>query len=196
MSKFVQRSIILMILLTTGMTMGKTQDVFTVIHNRKSVRSYQEKAVPEEKAEAMLKAAMAAPTARNIQPWLFYVITDRAILNQLAEALPYAKMLAHAPMAIVVAGDTRKSNPQTEQQLNWAFDCSAATQNILLAAEALGLGAVWTGVFPYSERVNAVQKALSLDPNITPLNIIPVGYPAGEDQPKIKWDPEKVKWIR
>lgn len=195
MTKFVQQGLILLIMLTINNTMGKSQDVFTVIHNRKSVRSFQEKAVPQEYVETILKAAMAAPTARNIQPWLFFVITDREILDQLAAELPYAKMLVSAPMAIVVAGDTQKGNPQGEQQLNWALDCSAATQNLLLAVEALGLGAVWTGVFPYSERVDAVSKALSLESHVIPLNIIPLGYPSAEEKPKVKWDPHKIKWL-
>ncbi|MFW6224624.1 MAG: nitroreductase family protein, partial [Bacteroidota bacterium] len=159
------------------MSQQSPTDVFEVIHNRKSVRQYQEKTVPDEKIETMLRAAMAAPTARNIQPWQFYVITSREVLNQLAESLPYAKMLAHAPMAIVVAGDTQKGNPNEEQIHNWTLDCAAATQNLLLAAEAQGLGAVWTGVYPYQLRIDAVNKALNLPDHIVPLNIIPVGYP-------------------
>lgn len=174
------------------MSQQSPTDVFEVIHNRKSVRQYQEKTVPDEKIETMLRAAMAAPTARNIQPWQFYVITSREVLNQLAESLPYAKMLAHAPMAIVVAGDTQKGNPNEEQIHNWTLDCAAATQNLLLAAEAQGLGAVWTGVYPYQLRIDAVKKALNLPDHIVPLNIIPVGYPKEDVQPKDKWDPEKI----
>ncbi len=170
-------------------------DVFTVIHERKSVRQYTDQSVPAEKVETMLRAAMAAPTARNLQPWQFFVITNRQVLDQLAGELPYAKMLSQAPMAIVVAGDTQKGNPNDEQVLNWALDCSAATQNLLLAAEALGLGAVWTGVYPYKARVAAVSNALKLPPHIIPLNVIPIGYPLMDDQPKDKWDAEKVKWV-
>ena len=167
-------------------------DVFDVIHNRKSVRQYQETAVPAEKVETMLRAAMAAPTARNIQPWQFYVITSRDVLDQLAEKLPYAKMLAHAPMAIVVAGDTQKGNPNEEQMHNWPLDCAAATQNLLLAAEALGLGAVWTGVYPYKLRIEAISTTLNLPRHVIPLNIIPIGYPLNQERPKDKWDPEKI----
>ncbi len=177
------------------MSQETRQSVFTTIHQRKSVRQYQDKPVPKEKTDTLLRAAMAAPTARNIQPWLFYVITSRKILDQLAEELPYAKMLAQAPMAIVVAGDTKKGNPNEEQIHNWTLDCAAATQNLLLAAEALGLGAVWTGVYPYKERIAAVSKALGLPGHIIPLNIIPIGYPLLDDRPKDKWDPEKVKWV-
>lgn len=174
------------------MSQQTSNDVFDVIHNRKSVRQYQETPVPDEKIETMLRAAMAAPTARNIQPWRFYVITSREVLNQLAEKLPYAKMLAHAPMAIVVAGDTQKGNPNEEQIHNWTLDCAAASQNLLLAAEALGLGAVWTGVYPYKLRIEAITSTLDLPPHIIPLNIIPIGYPLNQEEPKDKWDPEKV----
>lgn len=177
------------------MSQSHSQDVFTVIHSRKSVRQYTEAPVPKEKVETLLKAAMAAPTARNIQPWQFYVITQRDVLDKLAEGLPYAKMLGHAPMAIVVAGDTQKGNPNPEQSHNWKLDCAAATQNLLLAAEARGLGAVWTGVYPYEARVDVVSKALNLPPHIIPLNVIPMGYPAGNEQPKDKWDEKKVVWV-
>lgn len=177
------------------MSQQPPKDVFTVIHQRKSVRQYLEHPIPDEKIETMLRAAMAAPTARNIQPWQFYVITNREVLNQLSNELPYAKMLSEAPLAIVVAGDIQQGNPNEEQVHNWKLDCAAATQNLLLAAEALGLGAVWTGVYPYKARITAVSKALELPPHIIPLNIVPIGYPLLEDIPKDKWIPEKVKWV-
>ena len=113
------------------------------IHSRKSVRQYTSEPVSEEAVEKMLRAGMAAPTAVNFQPWRFVVVTERERLDAMAEVLPYAKMLKQAPLAIVVCGETvwmgGNENPY------WQQDCAAATQNILLAAEALGLGAVWTG---------------------------------------------------
>lgn len=166
------------------------------IHARKSVRSYSSQVVEEATVLQLLQAAMAAPSARNVQPWRFYVITRPALLQELAEGLPYAKMLHEAPLAIVVAGDTRQGNPNAEQQLNWTLDCAAATQNLLLAAGALGLGAVWTGVYPYAERIRVVQQALDLPEHIVPLNVIPIGYPAGQEMPKNKWDPEKIQWLK
>ncbi|MFN2394557.1 MAG: nitroreductase family protein [Bacteroidales bacterium] len=197
MKKLLTHSMMFIFMLQTLQIMSQesSQDVFTTIHQRKSVRQYQDKPVSKEKTDMLLRAAMAAPTARNIQPWQFYVITNREILDQLAEELPYAKMLAQAPMAIVVAGDTKKGNPKEEQIHNWTLDCAAATQNLLLAAEALGLGAVWTGVYPYKARIAAVSKALGLPDHIVPLNIIPIGYPLLDDRPKDKWDPGKVKWV-
>lgn len=170
-------------------------DFFSVIHNRKSVRQYTDAGVATEKIEILLKAAMAAPSARNIQPWLFYVITKREVLDTLAEGLPYAKMLTQAPLAIVVAGDTAMGNPNKEQVQNWALDCAAATQNLLLAAEALGLGAVWTGVYPYQQRIDVISHALSLPALIIPLCIIPMGYPLKEEKTKDKWNPDKIQWI-
>lgn len=176
----------------------KNEDMTTIlqaIQNRKSVRKYTDEAVPKEKIELLLRAAMAAPSSKNNQPWLFYVISNREVLTKLSEELPFAKMLAKAPLAIVVCGDNTKGVTNPEQSLNWALDCSAASQNLLLAAEAEGLGAVWTGVFPYSDRVKAVQGALHLPENIMPLNIIPIGYPDGEHMPKDKFNPDAISWV-
>jgi nitroreductase len=166
--------------------------VLNAIHARASVRSYTDKPVPEAKIEKLLKAAMAAPSSRNVQPWRFYVVTDRNILDSLAEGLPFAKMLDHAPLAIIVAGDTTAGNPEGEQIHNWVMDCSAASQNLLLAAHALGLGAVWTGVYPYQARIDNVRAILNIPEHIIPLNVIPIGYPEGEHIPKDKWDEGKV----
>ena len=165
------------------------------IHNRKSVRQYTSEPVSQEHIETMLKAAMAAPTAVNYQPWRFVVLTDRAELDALSEHLPYAKMLKQAPLAIVVCGETLwmggNENPF------WSQDCSAATQNLLLTAEALGLGAVWTAAYPDADRCNAISTALGLPSTVQPLCVVPIGHPAGEDKPKDKWKPENIhygKW--
>lgn len=156
-----------------------------IIAERKSVRKYLDKPVEEEKIEQMLRAGMAAPSGKDTRPWEFVIVTDSVILNQMAEKLPYAKMLAHAPMAIVVCGDSTVS-------AYWYLDCSAATQNILLAAEALELGAVWTAAYPYEDRISAVREPLLLPDNIIPLCVIPVGYPNGEFKPKDKFNPAKI----
>lgn len=169
---------------------GQTQDALENIFARKSVRKYLPKSVEREKAELLLKAGMAAPTGKNTQPWEFVVVTDRAVLDSMAAALPYAKMLKDAPMAIVVCGDVTKSS-------YWYIDCSAAAENILLAAEALGLGAVWTATYPYEDRMEAAKKYTGLPDHIASLCVIPVGYPAAPQTPKDKWDATKVhtdKW--
>ena len=165
---------------------------FETIHGRTSIRSYTAEYVSDEQVEQLLRAAMAAPSSRNIQPWFFYVIRDAETLSELAESLPFAKMLASAPLAIVVCGDTLKGNPNEEQLKNWVMDCSAATQNLLLAAQAMGLGAVWTGVYPYADRIKSVRDILDIPNHLIPLNVIPVGHPADKPVPKDKWDPGKV----
>ena len=165
------------------------------IHNRKSVRQFTTEPVSDEHIQTMLKAAMAAPSAVNYQPWRFVVITEREQLDAMAEVLPYAKMLKQAPLAIVVCGETTWFEGNVNNY--WQQDCSAATQNILLAAEALGLGAVWTGVYPNMELAGALSDFLGLPENVQPLCAIPIGHHDGTTQPKDKWKPENIhygKW--
>jgi nitroreductase len=172
----------------------ETNPVIQTILSRRSVRHFTDEPVDKPLLEVLIRAGMAAPSARNIQPWLFIGITNRNTLDQLAEGLPYAKMLYKAPSAVVVCGDTNKT-PADSPEGYWVQDCSAATQNILLAAEALGLGAVWTGVFPRPERVRVVRDVLELPGVIIPLNVIPIGYPEGVDRPKDKFRQENIRWV-
>ncbi len=174
---------------------GNASDaVLENIHSRKSVRQYTAEPVSQEDIETLLRAAMAAPSAVNFQPWRFVVLNEREQLDALAEHLPFAKMITQAPLAIVVCGETLwmggNENPF------WAQDCSAATQNLLLAAEAIGLGAVWTAAYPDAERCKAISEALGLPSTVQPLCVVPVGHPAGEDQPKDKWKPENIHYGR
>jgi nitroreductase len=163
-----------------------TETIATILA-RKSVREYEPgRAVEAEKVDLLLRAGMAAPSAMDRRPWELVVLDEREALDSLAARLPYAKMLAQAPMAIVVCGNVDRSAQ------NWFIDGSAVSENILLAAEALGLGAVWTGVYPDSVRAAAVAEALGLPANIVALNVIPIGYPAGENTPKEKYDAAKV----
>lgn len=157
------------------------------IFARKSVRTYLNKGVEKEKIDLMLRAGMAAPSGKDVRPWEFVVVTDRASLDSMAAALPYAKMLTEARYAIVVCGDSTRSS-------YWYLDCSAATQNILLAAESLGLGAVWTAAYPYEDRMEVVRKHTALPENILPLCVIPFGYPATQQQPKQKYDEKKIHY--
>lgn len=180
--------------LTSAVSAQESQNkVLETIANRKSVRSYTDQKVTKEQLTQLLKAGIAAPTAMNRQPWAFIAITDRAILDKLAEKLPYAKMLKSATSAIVVCGDMDKvSEPETD--LFWIMDCSAATENILLAAEAIGLGAVWTAVFPDKDRVKIVSNELNLPENIVPLCVIPIGYSDDDSPVKNKWKDENIFW--
>lgn len=166
-------------------------DVLQVIHNRRSVRNYTDEPVTPEQLEILLRAGMAAPTARNSQPWAFVVVTERERLDTLAEQLPYGKMLAKAGAAIVVCGNMERALPGVAQDM-WVQDCSAAAQNILLAAEGIGLGAVWVGIHPIPERIAVVRRVLDLPETISPLNVISIGHPLGIEQPKRKYDERKI----
>ena len=169
-------------------------DVKKALLGRTSIRSYDSRAVERGLLEELIRAGMAAPSAVNMQPWRFIVITNRKIMDTLGEKLPYARMLLHAPAAIAVCGDLRKTTGEKEREY-WVQDCSAASENILLAAHGSGLGAVWTAVYPVDERVDAVQSALDIPSYYVPLNVIALGYPAEERRAKDKWDPGKIQWF-
>lgn len=169
------------------------QAVLDNIATRTSVRDYEARPVEKEKIEKMLRAAMAATTAMNKQPWHFVVVDQRNLLDALAGANPYAKMLKKAPLAIVVCGNTDKMIEGGGRDF-WIQDASAATENLLLAAHAMGLGAVWTGAYPSEERCISISKVLSLSDNLIPLNMIVVGYPAEHPQPKQKFKEENVSY--
>ena len=162
------------------------------IMTRSSVRTYTAELVDSADVITLLKAGMAAPTAMNRQPWVFVVITDAARRAAMAAELPYCKMAATAPLLIAVCGDKAKFIEDAPEY--WVQDCSAAMENILLAAHALGLGAVWTGVYPVQDRVEMVSKALGLPEGIIPLNIICIGHPDSDNPAKDKWDPAKVHY--
>ncbi len=164
--------------------------VFENIFNRKSVRSYTEQQVSLDDLKLLVKAGMAAPSGMNRQPWEFVIIHGKEEMAALSQKLPNNRMLKEAQAAIVVAG-----NPQTSHY--WYLDCSAATQNILLAAESMGLGAVWTAGYPGVERMKAISDAVGIPEPYLPLCLIPIGYPKGEQTPKDKWKQEKLhinKW--
>ncbi len=166
---------------------GKVMTPIDNIFERKSVRSFEDKTVSRDTLELLVKAGMAAPSAMNRQPWQFFVSTDKVKMDSLNARLPYAKMLKEAAAVIVVLG-----NPEISKL--WMYDCSACTQNVLLAAESMGLGAVWTAAFPYDDRVNAIKEVYAIPDPWLPLALIPVGYPKGDHQPKEKWDPAKVHY--
>jgi nitroreductase len=169
-------------------------DTLEIIFERKSVRNYKTDEVSKEHLETIVKAGMAAPTARDRRPWEFIVINDREMLDKLAEALPYAKMAKQASAGIIVAGDLEKQNGGADSPY-WIMDCSAAIQNILLAVEHLELGAVWTALYPNQDRIDAVRNLFPEMPQtIVPLAFIPVGVPAGTDKPKDKFNPEQLRW--
>ena len=161
------------------------------IMTRTSVRQFTDQPVSAADIETLLRAGMAAPTAVNKQPWHFVAVTDKAKLKELSGGR--GRMLEQCALAIVVCGDMTKALPG-KGQAYWIQDCSAATENILLAAHALGLGAVWTGVYPMDERVASVSAAVKLPETIVPLCVIVIGHPAEQLAPKDKWKPENVSY--
>jgi len=159
-----------------------TKELIKTIFARRSIRKYTDKPVSEKDTKTLLEAAMAAPSSSNRKPWHFIVVTDRLILDNLARIHPYGKMLFEAPLCIAVCGDT------TISPGSWVQDCSAAAENLLLAATALGLGAVWLGVHPRESRVDPIRKALKIPKTIVPLNLIAIGHPAEEKDPRTQYD--------
>jgi len=155
------------------------------------VRRFKEGSIGEQDLETVLRAGMAAPTAKDCRPWHFIVIREREILDALARELPYAKMAFKAQAGIIVVGDPALQAAGIDFDY-WVMDGSAATQNILLAIESLGLGAVWTAVYPRPERIAPVRRILGIPDSVIPLNLIPVGIPMGVEEPRDKYDPERV----
>ena len=176
----------------------KGNDASVVIDNimtRTSVRQFTDQPIAKDTLDLLVKAGMAAPSAINAQPWAFVVVDEKAILDSLNQVHEHAN-LKTATAAIIVCGDLKKAMEGDGQEY-WVQDCSAATENILLAAHACGLGAVWCGVYPIKDRVKAVSEVLGLPDYIIPLNIITLGYPANPQEPKDKFKKENIhyqKW--
>lgn len=188
----------LMILLMAGLVYAKEdvkmKDTFSVIHARKSVRNFTGEPVSKTDLDKIIKAGMAAPTAVNMQPWSFIAITERKILDDLSDGLPYAKMLTKAGAAIIVCTEPDKSHGKSKDMA--IIDASLAGENILLAIEALGLGGVWTAAFPYADRMKHVRMVLKIPEEVIPLNVIAIGVSAGQDKPKDKYKKDKIHWER
>lgn len=167
--------------------------ILEAIFKRRSIRKYIDQPVPQETLEQLLQAGMAGPSAVNSRPWEFVVVTEPAILDNLRTWLVLGRH--NAPAAIVVCGSPWKAkNPAG--QIFWVQDCSAATENILLAAAGLGLGSVWVGVHPIWPNVAAVRQVLRIPRTVTPLCVIFVGYPAEEKPPRTQYDAQRVHWQR
>lgn len=167
-------------------------DALEAILSRRSIRKFTSQPVSDDLIMKTLKAAMNAPSAGNKQPWHFVVIRDRAILDEIPKFHQYAQMLKEAPLAISICGDMEK-----QCDGYWIQDCSAATENLLLAAHALGLGAVWLGVHPREERVAGLINLLHIPEKVIPLCVIAIGHPGEEKPPVDRFFPERIhydKW--
>lgn len=173
-------------------SIDKCQAAIENIMTRTSIRQYKDQPVEQEKIDVMLKAAMAAPSAVNLQPWHFIVITDKKTIDLLSGKQP-----TNAPLLIAMCGDTDKTTmPDGKGKLPdfWVQDVSAATQNLLLAAHALGLGAVWTAVYPVMERTAEVANVLNCPSNIVPVAVVRIGYPDESPEPKNKFKEENISY--
>lgn len=168
--------------------MDNRLDILEAIHTRRSIRKYAPDPVPEEQITTMLSAAMTAPSAGNAQPWQFLVIDERETLDKLAGIHPYVGMFKQAPLGILVCGDLSKE----KYAGYWVQDCAAAVQNLLLAARALSLGTVWTGICPMEDRMQTVQQMFSLPDEIKPHALIAVGTPLQEFTHQNRYDAARV----
>ncbi len=156
--------------------------------SRRSIRKYTDQPVDDATVERLLRAAMAAPSAGNQQPWQFVVLRDRDTLRAVDEWHPYAKMLPESPVAVVVCADPTSAKwPQM-----WVQDCAAATENLLIEAELLGLGAVWLGIHPLPEREAALRELLGIPAHVVPFAIVPFGWPAQRKEPSGRYDAARV----
>lgn len=165
------------------------------IFKRRSIRKYTSQKVTDDQVEQLLRAAMAAPSARNSQPWEFIVARSQDTFAQIMQIHPYSYMLKQASVAIIVCGN--KDREIMKGTDYWVQDCSASVENILIQAADMGLGSVWLGVYPREERVKGLADIFNLPPHITPLAIVSVGYPAEEINFIDRFDIEKVhfeKW--
>lgn len=161
------------------------------IMSRSSVRQYTGQVVPDDTLEIILKAAMAAPSAVDRRPWEFVVLKDQEKRDKIGEAIPgVGDKVKTAGAVVLVCGNSERFIEKAPEY--WVQDCSAATENLLLAVNALNLGAVWCGVYPVEENVLNVREILDLPANIIPLNVVVIGYPTTPQEPKDKWDAEKV----
>ena len=164
-----------------------------VLLKRRSVRKFTEESISDEMIGELLHAAMSGPSACNKKPWDFYVITNPQKLEELKVSSMFTKM--SSPLAVVVCGDLSRALPLKMAEY-WIQDCSAATENILLRATDLGLGAVWCGIYPQKKAIEKVQKILEIPKTQIPLNLIFIGHPAEEPEARDQYEEKRVHYIR
>ena len=168
------------------------EEFLNLFLRRRSIRTYRDKDVSDDILEEIVRIGMNAPSAGNQQPWEFIIIKDRTSLSRITEVHPYSKMLLNAPAGILVCGKQDCKHPDY-----WVQDCSAATQNILLAIHALGLGGVWLGVYPLEDRVEGIRRLFEVPRNIIPFSLISLGFPSIEPKFMDRFNKDKIhleKW--
>ena len=185
---------------------NKADAAINVIMQRKSVRSYTGDTIPADVMDKLLRAAVAAPSGMDVRPWHIVVMTDKSQYDSIFAGNFNMEKFMQSGAVVIFCADTTVTRPPRENpdapavtapNPIWRDDMGACTENFLLAAEACGLGAVWTACYPFHDRMDSVAKYLSLPGNIVPYSIVPVGYPNGDNQPKDKWDESRIhinKW--
>jgi nitroreductase len=162
-------------------------DAMQAILTRRSIRKYTSEPVSDETVTELLKAAMSAPTAAG-EVWDFVVVRDQNVLEEVSKFHPHALMLRGASVAILVCG-----NPNIEKLPGrWVLDCAAATENMLIAANALGLGAVWVGIYPVEERIKGMRSLLGIPDHVVPLSLVSVGHPGEKKEPPSRFREERI----
>ncbi len=165
-------------------------DIMEALHTRRSIRKFEDKPVPEAMVKQILEAAMMAPSAGNAQPWQFVVIDDRTTLKGMADMHPHIKMVAQATLGIIVCGDlTKEKYPGF-----WVQDCSAAMQNLLLAVHGLGLGGVWTGIYPSEDVIAPFRQMFNIPEHIMPFCFAPIGWPAQSLKSNSRFKEDRVHY--
>ena len=165
-------------------------DALEAIFSRRSIRKYRKKPITDSLIKELLEAGMSAPSAGNEQPWHFIVITNLKILNTIPSFHPHSQMLKDASLAILVCLDL---NLEIHKGMGFQ-DCSAATENILIAVNAIGLGAVWLGIYPREERVKGMRRLLNIPDNVLPFSLISIGYPAEQKQKENRYNNSRVHY--
>ena len=166
-------------------------DIIQAIYKRRSIRKYLDKQVEKNKIITLIKAATAAPTAVNCQPWEFIIVNQKEKLDELKEQLVFARY--NAPVAIVVCGNMKLALKGQDHEL-WIQDCSAAIENILIAAANIGLGSVWIGIYPIESRIKILKEIFNIPEYVTPLGIVYIGYSAEEQEPRTRYNEKRVYW--
>ena len=162
-------------------------DTIDAILTRRSIRHFSSKAVPEEEIQVLLKAAMYAPSGGNAQPWHFVVIDERAVLDEVPKFHDSSSFILEVPLAILICADEELAKPG-----RWLLDCSAAAENMLLAAHARGLGACWIGIQPVAERIEGITRLMELPPKVYPVCLIAIGYPTETRHQPERFRPERI----
>ncbi|XXJ18209.1 nitroreductase family protein [Desulfovibrio caledoniensis] len=165
-------------------------DTLEALRTRRSIRKFIDKPVPDEMVTQILEAAMMAPSAGNGQPWQFIVVNERKRLDAMVDLHPYVKMVLQAQVGVIVCGDLSKE----KYPGYWVQDCAAAMENMLLAVHALGLGAVWTGIYPKEDRVTGYRAMFNIPDHVIPLGFAPIGWPAQQPKSESRFNPKRVHY--